>query len=192
MEKEEKMAEVKIDIKASDNATPAFRAAEESASGLLGALRALDAVSLDKRVDLDVGGALEGARAVVQAIDAIPDTSVKTVILRYQTQASPIRPFGEGIEQIKKKMESLPSGGDYTMRFGSGRQQNWGANSSPAPAQDRRGLVPLAPFSPTINLTVTGSGTASTDGTSLAREIDHALADLWRTNRSELRRAQAL
>ena len=183
------MAEVKIDIKASDNATPAFRAAKESASGLLETLRALDAVSLDKRVDLDVGGALEGARAVGQAIDAIPDTSVKTVILRYQTQASPIRPFGEGIEQIKKKMESLPTGGDYTMRFGSGRQQSWGANSSPAPAQDRGGLVP---FAPTINLTVAGGGAAGAEGATLAREIDHALADLWRTNRSELRRAQAL
>ena len=180
------MAEVKIDIKASDNATPAFKAAEESASGLLETLRALDAVSLDKRVDLDVSGALEGARAVGQAIDAIPDTSVKTVILRYQTQASPIRPFGEGIEHIKKKMESLPTGGDYTMRFRGGA-------GSPVPSGpgivDKGGQVP---FSPTINLTVTGSGTAGADGATLARELDRALADLWRTNRSELRRAQAL
>ncbi len=186
------MAEVKIDIKAQDNATPAFRSAQESASGLLDKLRALDAVSLNKRVDLDVSAALEGARAVGRAIDAIPDTSVKTVILRYQTQASPIRPFSEGIEQIKKKMEALPSGGDYTMRFGSGR----GGAGSPVPSGpgivDKGGQVP---FSPTINLTVTGSGGGMPGGATLARglakELDSALADLWRTNRSELRRAQA-
>ncbi len=186
MNKEETMAEVKIDIKASDNATPAFRAAEQSASGLLETLRALDAVSLDKRVDLDVSGALEAARAVGQAIDAIPDTSVKTVILRYQTQASPIRPFGEGIEQIKKKMESLPTGGDYTMRFGAQGAQG----SQNPPRQERGGLVPLAPFAPVVNLSVNGGG-GMPEGATLAREIDKALADLWRTNRSELRRAQA-
>ena len=186
------MAEVKIDIKASDEATPAFNTAERSASGLVDKLRELDSISLEKRISLDVGQALSGARSVREAIDAIPDMSVKTVVVRYQTQASPIRPFSEGIEYIKKKMESLPSGGDYTMRFGSGR----GGTGSPVPSGpgivDKGGQVP---FSPTINLTVTGSGAASTEGATLAREIakelDSALADLWRTNRSELRRAQA-
>ncbi len=186
------MAEVKIDIKAQDNATPAFRAAEQSASGLLETLSALDAVSLDKRVALDVSGALEAARAVEQAIDAIPDMSIKTIVLRYQTQASPIRPFSEGIELIKKKMESLPTGGDYTMRFGAQGAQG-GQNP---PRQNGGGLVPPAtPFAPVVNLTV-NSGGGMSGGATLAREVakelDSALADLWRTNRSELRRAQSL
>ena len=179
------MAEVKIDIKASDNATPAFNSAEQSASGLLETLSALEAVSLDKRINLDVSGALEAARAVEQAIDAIPDMSIKTIVLRYQTQASPIRPFGEGIEQIKKKMESLPTGGDYTMKFGP---QGGGENSSTASFPNGRGL---APFAPVVNLLTNGGG-GMPEGATLAREIDQALADLWRTNRSELRRAQSL
>ncbi len=182
------MAEVKIDILAQDNATPAFNSAEQSASGLLETLSALEAVSLDKRVGLDVSGALEAARAVEQAIDAIPDMSIKTIVLRYQTQASPIRPFGEGIEQIKKKMESLPTGGDYTMRIGSGRQGGPLSREAETPSSGR-GLVP--PFAPVVNLSVNGGGSMP-EGATLAREIDMALADLWRTNRSELRRAQSL
>ena len=178
------MAEVKIDIKASDEATPAFNSAERSASGLVDTLRELDSISLEKRISLDVGQALSGARSVRDAIDAIPDTSVKTVVVRYQTQASPIRPFSEGIEYIKKKMESLPTGGDYTMKFGRG-------TGSPIPSGpgivDKGGLVP--PFAPVVNLTVNGGGMP--EGATLAREVDLALADLWRTNRSELRRAQS-
>ena len=180
------MAEVKIDIMASDEATPAFNTAERSASGLVEALRELDSISLEKRISLDVGQALSGARSVRDAIDAIPDSSVKTVVVRYQTQASPIRPFSEGIEYIKKKMESLPTGGDYTMKFGRFGAQGVQGGQNPT-RQERGGLVP--PFAPVVNLTVNGGGMPV--GTALAREVDLALADMWRTNRSELRRAQS-
>jgi hypothetical protein len=172
------MAEVKIDIRAKDEASPAFNSAHEGAARLLGKLREISSISLKKRISLNVSQALSAARSVKSAIDSIPDVSTKTVILRYQTQASPVRPFSEGIEYIKRKMESLPTGSDYTMRWAQAP-----LSSSQSVADNN--------FSPTINLTVSGSGAANTDGSSLARDIDRSLAELWRTNRSELRRAQS-
>lgn len=121
-----------------------------------------------KTLSLDVADALEGARQVREAIDAIPDVTYKDVVVRYQTQASPVMPFSEGMDYIERRMAALPAGGTYTLR--------------PDVAPLGGGNVTL---SPTINI----NGVEGREGRSLARDVDLALADMWRTNRSELRRA---
>jgi methyl-accepting chemotaxis protein len=57
---------------------------------------------------LDVSQAVKAVSEVNSAIASIPDVTVKTVILQYQTQASPLMPFTKGIDHIKELMESLP------------------------------------------------------------------------------------
>jgi hypothetical protein len=141
-----------------------------------------------KRLALDVSEALSGARQVRGAIDAIPDVTYKDVVIRSKTMASPVMPFGEGLEHIKRKMESLPSGGDYVIRIRPGHAPGAAVDSRSSPGPVAQGGAGLADssitFSPTIN--VNGAGG---DGRALARDLDLELARMWRYGRSELRKA---
>jgi tape measure domain-containing protein len=60
-----------------------------------------------------VQGALQNtasdAQNVKASIDDIPDVSKKTVVVEYKTKASPEMPFSQGIDEIKRKMDSLPT-----------------------------------------------------------------------------------
>jgi DNA repair ATPase RecN len=138
---------------------------------------------LDKRLqslmlNIDASQALAAVSAVKKRIDSIPDVSVKTLIMRVVTQASPVRPFSEGMDYVEDRLRKLPSGTDYTVRV---RGHDSG-KPLPAPTASSAGVS----FSPTMHVHVSGAGASS--GRALAREMDRALSDLWRTNRSELRR----
>jgi hypothetical protein len=157
------MAEVRINIKAEDNASGVFRALDRGveamragASGLSEAFRdvesrtiaassgalefggriasarlavaglgqELQGLDLARSFVLDVSGALRGAEALRVAIEAIPDVTRKTVILEYKTMASPVRPFSEGMEHIRRMMESLPSESSAAVSPGDARASN--------------------------------------------------------------------
>ncbi len=177
------MAEVVINIKAEDAATPVIEAISATLDALGAGLAAMDS-GLSKTLTLDVSGALYGAAEVASAIGAIPDVTEKSVVIEYQTMASPVRPFTEGIAYIKDKMDSLPTEGSYTVKYAT--------DGSPAQGQPN---VPAQPgpvtFSPVINVNAQAGGAAA-DAASLARSLDEELARMWRTNRSELRRAATL
>lgn len=179
------MAEVSINIKAEDAATPVLESIGATLDALGAGLSAMDA-GLDKTLTLDVTGALTGAAEVVSAIDAIPDVSEKSVVIEYQTMASPVRPFTEGIAYIKDKMESLPTEGAFTVKYSA---EGAAAGGSAQAAAAQPGAVT---FSPVITINAQGGGIASGDAASMARSLDEELARMWRTNRSELRRAAAL
>jgi len=66
----------------------------------------------------NTGLTIEKADAVKDALDSIPDETNKEVIIEFQTKASPIMPFTEGMNKIKQMMTSLPTGSDYTVKFG--------------------------------------------------------------------------
>ena len=198
------MAEVKIDITAKDRTDAAFSAVERHVESLAkvagsleerlsgfgpgidvsGALRAIgevrsavDSLSLAGAFVLDVSQALAAASAVKASIDIIPDVTVKTVVLDFKTQASPVMPFTEGIRHIRSMLESLPKEGSYTVK----------ASGLPGRAAAGGGGARHVTFSPTINIRGAGGGT----GGELARELDAELARLWRYRRSELRRAMS-
>jgi hypothetical protein len=169
------VAEVKINITAENKVTPVLHTIGKNIFSLEERLLELDAY-LNKTLAVDTTGALRAVEEVKAAINAIPDISYKTVIIQYKTQASPVMPFTEGIKHIKSLMESLPTGQDYTVRF-----QNHRAPADTSRHQSTQNIT----FSPTINIT----STSGKDGEALAREIDRKLAEMWRYNRSELRRA---
>lgn len=182
-------------------------------SGALGAVGAIaDAIGSlpsGRTLALDVSDALAGAGAVRAAIAAIPDVSEKTVIVRYMTQASPVRPFTEGIEYVRQKMSSLPTEGSYTVKYTSEGKPAPGSTAMPAqpaaPVVHPMTIAQAAPypqpappvvrealtFAPvvTINATVGNAAHEPAEAhAALARRIDRALAELWRSGRSELRR----
>jgi hypothetical protein len=131
----------------------------------------------DKTLSLNVSQAISAVSAVKTALASIPEVTYKDVVVRYQTMASPLRPFTEGMEYIRKKMESLPGESTHTIKYGD-------LPSSTSP--EKGGAPPRnVHFAPTINITAAGGR----DGGALAEEIDRALADRWRYNRSELKRA---
>ncbi len=142
----------------------------------------IDNIDFYRAFNIDNSQALDAIAAVRSAINAIPDVTYKDLVYRVKTQASPIRPFSEGMEYVRQKLESLPTGSDYTVRF-----RDSARTGAPMAQAGSGGNSSGASFNPTINLSLTG-GTASSGG-SIARELDQGLADLWRTNRSELRRA---
>ena len=101
---------------------------------------------------------------------------LKTVIIEYKTKASPIRPFGEGMDEIKKRMESLPTSGGYVVQAAGMGGATRGASS---------GLG--GGINATFHTTITGAG--GTSAPVSAKAVDADLATLWRSNRSALRHA---
>ena len=166
------MAEIRLDINARDNATPAI-------DSILDAFRSgVREIEKTRRIDLDERPALAAIGSVKRAIESIPDVTYKDMVVRVKTQASPIRPFSEGMDYVEGRLRALPSGTEHTIRVRG--HDAWSV----------QGTGPARPdsynFSPTVNLSVSGGGAS---GSGLARDIDRELASLWRTNRSELRRA---
>jgi hypothetical protein len=154
--------------------------AVEAIDGLGASLASID---MDKTLCLDTSAAIVGALQVKSAIDAIPDIQYKTVIVQYKTQSSPVRPFSEGMEYIRKKMESLPVETRHVIRYGS---DTAAPALSPVPSDVRQQQA--APvFAPAITVNAAQGQNAE----ALARDLERALADRWRNNRSELRRAMA-
>lgn len=133
---------------------------------------------------LDTSNALSTVSALKARIDSIPDVSVKTVIVRVQTQASPVRPFSEGMDYVEERLRSLPSSTDHTIRI-LGQDIPAASISTRQAAHSMEGVT----FSPTMHVHV--SGPVASSGRALAREIDQELSELWRSNRSELRRTMA-
>ena len=151
-------------------------AVEESVGSLKNQLSGLDSL-LDKTLSITIAQAIRNTGEVKTALASIPEVTYKDVVVRYQTMASPLRPFTEGMEYIRKKMESLPVESTHTIKYGD----------LPASTSPEKGGAPArnVHFAPTINITAAGGR----DGGALAEEIDRALADRWRYNRSELKRA---
>lgn len=152
-----------------------------AARALAGINAAVDSLESTKSIHLDALQAVAEALRVKAAIDAIPDITYKTVIVRYQTLASPLMPFTEGIRHIKAMMESLPTEGAYTLRVGGAPTTSGGTSIRGYPGSEVRQSIS---FAPTINIHSRGG-----DGRGLASELDRELARMWRYNRSELRRA---
>jgi len=67
---------------------------------------------------IDTSKATQNIRNVVSELKAIPPVTYKSVVVEYFTKASPIVPFTEGMNKIKQMMTSLPTGSDYTVKFG--------------------------------------------------------------------------
>ncbi|MDA8082273.1 MAG: hypothetical protein M0024_01280 [Nitrospiraceae bacterium] len=68
---------------------------------------------------IDTSKATQDIRNVVQELNAIPPVTYKVVVVEYRTKASPEMPFTEGMTKIRQMMTSLPTGSEYTVRFGS-------------------------------------------------------------------------
>ncbi|GAB4389053.1 MAG: hypothetical protein Kow0025_12060 [Thermodesulfovibrionales bacterium] len=145
---------------------------------------AVYSLDLSRALDLDVSEALGAASQVKRLLDSIPDVTVKTVVMEFKTQASPVMPFSEGIRHIRAMMESLPTGGDYTMRVSG--LDGVRARATEAPRGAGASGAGHVTYAPTINIRGAGGS-----GPGLAREVDAELARLWRYGRSELRRAMA-
>jgi hypothetical protein len=124
------MAEVRINISAEDRATPVITSAVERIRGSLGVVKE-QLASLDplfqKSLNLDIADALEAVDRVKGALASIPDITTKTVVVEYQTKASPVMSFTEGIAHIREKMESLPDGQDYLINFQGLSQEAFGS-----------------------------------------------------------------
>jgi hypothetical protein len=160
----------------------AFSLDVSSAAGALARINAaIDSLESTKSLRLDATQAMAAALRVQAAIDSIPDVTYKTVIVRYQTMASPLMPFTEGIRHIRSMMESLPTEGAYTVRVRGTPSRPEG--TSRGITEVRQGIS----FAPTIDIHSGGGGGG--DGRALARDVDRELARMWRYNRSELRRA---
>lgn len=135
----------------------------------------------DKKLIIDTDKAKADVERVKKLIDSIDGTTYKQVIVEFKTKASPVRPFSEGMDSIEGRLNSLPKGSSYTIGISTGQQV-----SGIGVAYQREGERKPAPaptgatFAPVINV----SG-----GPSAARDIDHGLADLWKTRRSKLRAA---
>jgi hypothetical protein len=149
----------------------------EAVKNITGELSKLDAT---KTLDLDASSAVQAVNEAKAAIDAIPDVSYKTVIVQYKTQASPVMDFSEGMAYIEERMASLPAEGTYTVNY-----ENVPARGAVSDVQAPGGTARNISFSPTIQITSIGGKS----GGELAAELDRALAEKWRYNRSELRRA---
>jgi hypothetical protein len=152
-----------------------------AALAMAGINAAADTLEGTRSIHLDAAQAMAEAIRVKAAIDAIPDIAYKTVIVRYQTMASPLMPFAEGIRHIRSMMESLPTEGTYTVRFGGAPARTEGLSATGQRGFETRQNIS---FAPTINIHSSGG-----EGRALASEIDRELARMWRYNRSELRRA---
>jgi hypothetical protein len=145
-------------------------------AGAISALRelksAIDKIPspIERVFKVNAYDALLSIASVKSALDSIPDIIYKTVVIQYKTQASPVMPFSEGMEMVRKKMESLPALTTHTVRY-SRESGNGHAGAG------------FVNFSPTIVIKDSSGG-----GEALARQIDRELADMWRHGRSELGR----
>jgi hypothetical protein len=77
----------------------------------------IESINVEKTFRLDISSAFSAIEQVKSALASIPDVTVKTVVMKYETQASPLMPFTEGIDHIKGLMESLPGEGTYRVKF---------------------------------------------------------------------------
>jgi hypothetical protein len=139
---------------------------------------------LDKQLTIDTTDVPFAVASVQSYLDSIPDVTVKKVIVQMYTQASPVRPFGEGMAHVRRELESLPQGQDFTLKFNRRSAQLpaglYSGGGGGAPATTAAG----ASFAPVININGAQGG-----GREMARDLDRELARLWRTRRSHLREA---
>jgi hypothetical protein len=112
----------------------------------------------------------------------------REVIIEYKTKASPVRPFSEGMDAIEARMNSLPTGGSYTIGVGGLPS---GASFAPVRPAATLGNGSLAAGAgagavgaPGVSVTIHVAG-----GPNAAKEIDGHLADLFSSNRSKLKTA---
>jgi hypothetical protein len=85
------------------------------------------------------------------------------------------------MDSIEGRLNGLPKGSSYTIGISTGQQVSGIGVAYQREGERRPAPAPTeAVFAPVINV----SG-----GPSAARDIDHGLADLWKTRRSKLRAA---
>ncbi|MBI5634855.1 MAG: hypothetical protein HZA15_15415 [Nitrospirae bacterium] len=75
-------------------------------------------LSRQRILTIDAGSAKQAISEVQAALASIPDITYKQVIVQYFTQASPVRPFTEGMQHIAAMMDSLPTESRHTVKFG--------------------------------------------------------------------------
>lgn len=140
------------------------------------------AIKAPRDFELDTAKATEEATLLRKKVDALfpPEGLHRVVVIEYKTKASPVRPFSEGMDDIKRRMESLPTGGAYTLQVGG-----VGGTGLGAPAGSRTTGAASGGNSFVANITVAGGQ----GGSGTAKEIDATLADLWTSRRSRLRAA---
>lgn len=177
-------ASVGFTITAEDRASAVI---EEVGGKLEGIGGALDALGWERSLAVDASGALAAVASVGAALDAIPDVTTKSVVIQYYTQASPVMEFSSGIAYIKERMEALPSEGAYTVKY-AGVPEAGGAGGGATVASSPSGGG-TTNFSASITVNAGNAGGTGSGGAAIARDIDAALADLWRYNRSALRKA---
>lgn len=165
--------------------------ASAAAASVQGIAEAISALDTSASLQMDASQAIAAVAEVSSALDAIPDVTYKSVVMQYMTQASPVRPFTEGMQYIKQTMDSLPKETTHTIKYAGQPASANGAQPSAASGSASQGAGAAASFSASISINLSSSG-AQTDGATLAREIDRELASLWKGNRSELRRAASL
>jgi uncharacterized phage infection (PIP) family protein YhgE len=143
-------------------------------AGAISALRelksAIDRISspIERLLKVNAYDALLSIGRVKSALDSIPDIIYKTVVIQYKTQASPVMPFSEGMEMVRKKMESLPAFTAHTVRF----------SASPLNLRGDRGGLPVSVHFGDIH--INGSG----DGGRIAADFQKKLADDIESGRS--------
>lgn len=70
----------------------------------------LDSVpNITRDIQMEINKALDAIDIVEHRLAAIPDVTVKTLVIKTMTEASPRRPFTEGMRYIEDKIRGLPS-----------------------------------------------------------------------------------
>lgn len=161
-----------------------------------------DALDLNKTLFVEVSEANANIRSVKAWLDSIPDVTVKTLLIKTVMQASPVRPFTEGADYVERRLRELPRESSFRVKVTQAVAGELSPSALGTPlgsvtaasARYSQGVVNNVTFSPSINVsaaggTGAGASSSSSSGVTLARQVDRALADLWSTNRSALRRA---
>ena len=63
---------------------------------------------ITREINMEIAAALDAIDTVEHKLASIPDVTVKTLVMKVETEASPRRPFSEGMKYIKEKIEDLP------------------------------------------------------------------------------------
>jgi len=163
--------------------------ASAAVASVQGVADAVAALNTSAAFQMDATQAVAAVAEVRAALDAIPDVTYKSVVMQYMTQASPVRPFTEGMQHIRQMMDSLPTETTHTIKYAN--QLAGQPASSTGAASQRGGVLAPVSFAPSISINLTSSG-GTVDGATLARDLDRELASLWKSNRSELRRAASI
>lgn len=131
------------------------------------------ALEEDKEYNLDAKDAIKELKKLEKEIERINKLIEEGAEynITATTTSSPKRAFTEGIEYMTKKLESLPTSGEYNIQASVAGSSGSGSSTT---TNNSSAL--------TLNVTVSGSGTVS------AKKLDKELAALVKSKKSELRK----